>query len=169
MKSNRGTHIGSVGEPSATGARPSKTDSNDAPAQEWRDPDWPELVGALELKGAVRMLADNCAYLERVGGTIRLSLDSRSESTLTSARQKALAEALSKRFGEKLKVDIALDAHRDTPEKETRVERTSRENDERRAAARASLETDPNVKAMQDMFGAELKVDSIEPITPSSD
>jgi len=143
--------------------------AKDAPGQDWQDPDWPELVGSLELKGAVRMLADNCAYLGRDGRTIRLSLDSRSESTLTAQRQKALGEALSKRFAETLHVDIALDAHRDTPDKETRVERTSRENDERRAAARASLETDPNVKAMKDMFGAELKVDSIEPITPSSD
>ena len=39
----------------------------------------------------------------------------------------------------------------------------------RQAAARAAIESDPNVKAMKDMFGAELKVDSIEPITPTSD
>ena len=115
------------------------------------------------------MLADNCAYLGRKGSTIHLSLDSRSQASLTPQRQKALAEALSARFGESLRVDIALDAHRDAPDKETRVERVSRESDEIQAAAKASLETDPTIKAMKDMFGAELKEDSIEPISPNSD
>ena len=160
---------------SAKAAPPADVPSRPAPepaapvARDWEEPDWPELVGDLELKGAARMLADNCAYLRREGATVRLSLDSRSESTLTAPRKKALEEALSQRFGEALKVDIVLDAHRDEPKAETRTERSSRQNEERHAAARASIESDPNVKAMQDMFGAELKVDSIEPINPSSD
>ena len=143
--------------------------SAESTARPWEEPDWPELVAELELKGAARMLADNCAYLKRDGSTVFLSLDSRSESTLTPARKKALEAALSARFGEALRVDIALDAHRDVPDKETRTERSSRESEERQAAARAAIESDPNVKAMKDMFGAELKVDSIEPITPTSD
>ena len=36
--------------------------------------------------------------------------------------------------------------------------------DARYEAARASIEADPNVKALQDMFGAELNQDSIEPL-----
>jgi DNA polymerase-3 subunit gamma/tau len=152
----------------AAKARAEKAEPTPAP-QTWQEPDWPELVGSLPLKGAVRMLADNCAYLGREGDTVRLSLDRRSESTLTAPRRKALEEALSAKFGETLKVDIELDAHREAPEAETRVERTSRENEQRQAEARESLETDPNVRAMKDLFGAELKVDSIEPITPSSD
>ncbi len=38
---------------------------------------------------------------------------------------------------------------------------------ERYEAAKASLESDPNIQTLQTMFGAELKTDSIEPITPS--
>ena len=38
--------------------------------------------------------------------------------------------------------------------------------DERIEAAREILEADPNVKALKDMFGAELKADSIELLNP---
>ncbi|MDJ0941126.1 MAG: DNA polymerase III subunit gamma/tau [Woeseiaceae bacterium] len=136
-------------------------------ATDWSEPDWTSLIATLGLKGAVRMLADNCAYLKRDGQTIYLGLDSRSESTLTPQRREALSEALSSHFGERLKVDIALDAHRDQPEAETPVERASRENDERYAAARESIESDPNVQALKNMFSAELKSETIEPINPT--
>jgi len=36
--------------------------------------------------------------------------------------------------------------------------------DARLAAARESLESDPNVQTLKNMFGAELKADSIEPL-----
>ena len=49
---------------------------------------------------------------------------------------------------------------------ETPVQEESRMADERMEAARQSLEADPNVKALKDMFGAELKTDSIELINP---
>jgi hypothetical protein len=42
--------------------------------------------------------------------------------------------------------------------------------DERITAARKSLESDPNVQRLKNMFGAELKTDSIEPLdSPRSD
>ena len=44
----------------------------------------------------------------------------------------------------------------------------ARRADEKMEAARASLESDPNVKALQDMFGAQLNTESIELIQGSS-
>jgi hypothetical protein len=38
----------------------------------------------------------------------------------------------------------------------------ARRSDEKLEAARESLEADPNVKALRDLFGAELNPDSIE-------
>lgn len=109
------------------------------------------------------MLAINCAYVRRKGATLYFSADSKAESVLTRQRKDALADALSAHFGERLSVDIAID---DTVvvEKETPVQEESRKSDEQYEAARASLESDPNVKTLKDMFGAELKTDSIEPI-----
>ncbi|HEX5788150.1 MAG TPA: DNA polymerase III subunit gamma/tau [Woeseiaceae bacterium] len=132
----------------------------------WQDPDWSRLANSLPLKGAVRMLAINCAYLRRNGNTLHFSVDRNAEAVLTRARQQALAEALSAHFGEPLLVDIVQDGGAGAAGRETPVQQASRETDERYAAARQALEADPNVRAMQSLFGAELKFDSIEPIAP---
>lgn len=47
---------------------------------------------------------------------------------------------------------------------ETPIQEQARRSDEKLEAARESLEADPNVKALRDMFGAQLNPDSIEPI-----
>ncbi|MDZ7643820.1 MAG: DNA polymerase III subunit gamma/tau C-terminal domain-containing protein [Woeseiaceae bacterium] len=106
----------------------------------------------------MRLLASNCAYVRRDGNVVRLSLDQRSESLLTRRRQDALAEALSGHFGETLRVDIEVGEQTE----ETPLQAEARAADEKLAAARESLEADPNVQALQDMFGATLNADSIE-------
>jgi DNA polymerase-3 subunit gamma/tau len=87
-------------------------------------------------------------------------LDPLSEPLLTRQRRDALAAALSKYFGEQLSVDIRVaESAPETPHAQE-----NRMADERLAAARESLESDPNVQALKTMFGAELKTDSIEPL-----
>jgi len=126
----------------------------------WQEPDWSQLIGQLPLSGFNKQLASNCAYLRRDGDTIFLSLDGRSESYLTRARQAAMAEALSAYFGEELKVDISVGVVTD----ETPVQKVARKEIENLDAARAGLEADPNIKTLKDMFGAEIVADSVEPI-----
>jgi len=147
--------------------RPARSQNVAVPASqisEWKDPDWKLLISELNLTGANKLLANNCAYLHRENGTLHFSLDSRSESLLTKSRQKALAAAVSERFGEALRVEINIAAS--SPETPMREE--ARRADEKMEAARASLESDPNVKALQDMFGAQLNTESIELIQGSS-
>lgn len=132
-----------------------------AEAASWQEPDWTELMPRLDLTAVSRQLASNCAYLRREGDTVYLSLDSRSESYLTREREQKLAAALSNYFGEKLKVDIAVG----DVEKETPVQTEKRMEVEEIDAARAGLEADPNVRALKDMFGAELVADSVEPLS----
>ena len=156
-------------EPPKVAAKPKSSaaaaDQSSAAAadQSCDDTDWGQLISQLDLKGAVRLLAINCALLRRDGNTLYFSLDGKSESVLTPSRRDALAEALSKHYGESLTVKIEIgEAAPETPvQEETRMAGESYE------AARASLESDPNVQTLQTMFGAELKADSIEPITPS--
>jgi DNA polymerase-3 subunit gamma/tau len=132
-----------------------------AASQEWQEPDWVSLVPQLGLSGLNKQLASNCAYLRREGATVLFSLDGRSESYLTKARQNSLASALSQYFGETLKVEIAVGpAAAETP-----VQVEKRKEAEQLDAARAGLEADPNVKALKDMFGAELVPESVEPIS----
>jgi DNA polymerase-3 subunit gamma/tau len=113
------------------------------------------------------MLAMSCAYLRRDGNTLFFSADGNAEAVLTRQRKDALAQALSAHYGETLLVDIDLDSELAAKGAETPMQEESRKTDERYAAARESLESDPNIKALKNMFGAELKSDSIEPISPS--
>ncbi len=124
----------------------------------WQEPDWGPLVAEMSLPGAVRLLAGNCAYVRRESSTVFLSIDPRSESLLTRPRKEALAHALSERFDEPLVVDIAIGVAAD----ETPLQEETRRADEKIEEAIATLESDPNVKSLKDMFGAELNTDSIE-------
>jgi len=124
--------------------------------------DWGKVIQALGLSGASKLLAANCAWLRRNEDTVYLGLDRRSESLLTRSRQQAIADALSAKFGQALKVEISVAAS--AGESETPIQEQARRSDERLEAARESLEADPNIKALRDMFGAELNPDTIEPI-----
>ena len=148
----------------ATATSSASVQTTKAASASWQDDaDWTQLISKMHLKGATRQLATNCALLRREGDTLYFSLDAKSEAMLTRARQNALAESLSQQFGETLRVSIEVgEAAPETP-----VQEESRMEGERYAAAKASLEADPNIKTLQTMFGAELKADSIEPITPS--
>ena len=146
-----------------TAAKPEtpKPDTADVKTVAWEEPDWKELVVSLGLSGAVRLLASNCAYLRREGNTVYLGLDPRSQAMLTNQRKDVIASKLGEYFGERLNVDIAMGSETD----ETPLQQESRMTDERLEEARQSLEADPNVQKMKDMFGAELKTDTIEIIS----
>jgi DNA polymerase-3 subunit gamma/tau len=132
-----------------------------AESRAWSEPDWSQLVTDLELAGAARLLASNCAYLRREGNTVYLGLDPRSDAMLTKQRKDMIAERLTAHFGENLVVDITLGS----AVKETPIQQESRMADEKLEEARQSLEADPNVQALKNMFGAELKTDTIEIIS----
>jgi DNA polymerase-3 subunit gamma/tau len=140
-------------------ARPApEKPAKSASAVAWQEPEWSALLPSLSLNGATRLLAGNCAYLRREADTVHLSLDPTFEAMLTRARAQNIAEALSTHFGEPIKVDIAMSEG--GPETPHQAE--TRQADESIAAARQSLENDPNVRTMKSMFSAELKPDSIE-------
>jgi DNA polymerase-3 subunit gamma/tau len=129
-------------------------------AAAWEDLDWSELIGNLEIGGAGRLLASNCTFVRREKKVLHLCLDGKSETLRTKSTEAALTRALCAHYGESLRLDISIgDTGSATP-----IQEEARRVDAKYEAARASIEADPNVKAMQDMFGAELNADSIEPI-----
>ena len=129
-------------------------------AVEWQDPDWSELVGNMGLSGAAKMLASNCALLRRDKNVVHLRLDEKSESFLTKSAEAALKDALGRHFGESLRVAISIGETKTA----TPAQQEARRVDAQYEAARASIEADPNVKALKDLFGAEINADSIEPL-----
>ena len=124
----------------------------------WQEPDWKELIPQLRLAGADRLLASSCALLKREDNTIFFSLDPASESYLTRQRKESLAATLSRHFNETLTVDISIGK----AAVESPLQEESRQADERFEAERVKLEADPNVQTLKDMFGAELKTESIK-------
>jgi DNA polymerase-3 subunit gamma/tau len=136
--------------------------STDTLSRIWQNPDWSDLISQLDINGANRMFANNCAYLRREGNVVFLSLDIRSESLLTRPRKDALAEALTKHFGESLTLDISLQESVGEADVATPHQEEVRDNDARLDAARLSLENDPGVHALQNMFGAHMQADSVE-------
>ena len=121
--------------------------------------EWGAIVASLDLTGFARQLAANCALVGRESGVVRLALDPRNQSLKTPAQQENLAQALSRHFGEKLRVEIdvrPVDAL--TPaqaEQRVAVEATD--------AARRAFDADPTVQALKDRFGATVLPDSVRP------
>jgi DNA polymerase-3 subunit gamma/tau len=98
--------------------------------------------------------------VRREQNVLHLCLDGKSETLLTKSTEAALKKALCTYYDESLRLDISIgETVSATPSQEE-----ARRVDAKYEAARASIEADPNVKALQDMFGAELNPDSIEPI-----
>lgn len=138
-------------QPQAASQRPTGS------AVEWNDPDWTTVVAGLEVRGAVKLLAGNCALSGRNGREVHLALDKAAESYLTRAREQALAEAISRYFGESLTVRVSIgQAAAETP-----LAAAARAEGEGLEAARRTLESDPNVKSLIDVFDATLNSDTV--------
>lgn len=127
----------------------------------WNDElNWPDIVQSLGLKGVLKQFADNCVMQGRNGNTIEFNLDPLGQPLMTDQTKPRLAKALSDYFGEDLKISVNLaDAAVDT------VFRQNNSAEKKRLeAARRAMEEDPQVKALQEQFGAKLDPDSIKPM-----
>jgi DNA polymerase-3 subunit gamma/tau len=124
--------------------------------------EWTGILAALDLQGAPRQLAANCALIAREGTTLRLALDARSASLHTRVLEDKLAQALGRHLGGPVRLEIEV--RENTPG--TPARSSERAEAEQRAQARAAFEADPNVAAFKDRFGASVLVDTIRPVAP---
>jgi DNA polymerase-3 subunit gamma/tau len=120
---------------------------------------WSQIFPHLDLQGATRQLASHCAWVGREGNVVRLSLDPKTKLVRTQAQQDKLAQALSKHFGEPLRVEIDLAE----PVAETPAQAEHRASVEQLDEARQSLDNDPNVRAFKERFGATLLPETVRP------
>jgi DNA polymerase-3 subunit gamma/tau len=152
---------GGAGAP-ATGAARARAVAAAAPAGgsalAMAPENWSRIIEALGISGPARQLAANCALAGRQGAQVRLLLDPR--ATRTPGTEAKLADALSRYLGEKvlLVFDTSATAAAATPARELR-----RQDDERLQQARAALESDPNIQALQRQMGATIFPDSVRP------
>jgi DNA polymerase III subunit gamma/tau len=154
----------------ASRTAPAKSDAASAPAASpaaahpsaSEASDWSQLIERLNLQGPVRQLAAHCALLSKQGPKLQLQLDPEGEHYKTASMEAKLAQALSAHFGESVRLEFAVTA----PAAATPAQRQRSAAEDRMQQARASIETDPNIRAMRDVFGATVQPDSIRPQEP---
>jgi DNA polymerase-3 subunit gamma/tau len=125
--------------------------------------DWARIVAQLGLQGPVSQLAAHCNLLGKEGARVRLLLDATGEPFRRPALEDKLAQALTAHFGESIKLDIEVGADAQSVAIDTPARRQQAQAQDRLQAARASIESDPNIQAMRDMFGATVQPESIKP------
>jgi len=150
-----------VRAPAATpSAAPPKRSAAPAAGAAAPSGDWSKIVQQLNLTGPVGQLAVHSALVVKEGNKIRLSLDAGNGHYRSPAREERLAQALSEYFGEKITLEMQLaTAVINTPAQQQKVAA-----DDKLQNARSSIDSDPNIRAMRDVFGATVQPDSIRPI-----
>jgi DNA polymerase-3 subunit gamma/tau len=114
--------------------------------------DWEALVATLALQGTTKQFAANCVLLERAGNVIRLQLDPAGESFRRPQIEERLTVALSQHFGANIRLEVlAAPAAGETL---TPARREVLANEGRQRAAEQSIDSDPAVRAMREVFGA---------------
>jgi DNA polymerase-3 subunit gamma/tau len=120
---------------------------------------WARVVGDLDVSGAARQLAANCALIEHKGNGLQLGLDARGATLNTPANRERLLQALAKYLGGPVKLEFVEGA----AAIETPTQNVERRTAATLEAARRSLAEDPVVREMQSRFGATLHPESVRP------
>ena len=118
---------------------------------------WTAILNQLDLTGAARQLASHCVLLGREGGVVRLALDPARPFVSTPAQQEKLAQALSRHFGE----SVRLEFESIVPDELSPARADEHASLAQLAAARESLESDPGVQALRERFAATLLPDTV--------
>lgn len=121
--------------------------------------DWPAFVASLPVRGAARQLAENCALKSATDRDIQLRIEHRNGHLVTDNLSERLSEVISEYFGSRVRLmfEVAEKAG------QTAAARASAAAEQERQQARQSIEQDPKVQQLVDMFGAEIVEDSIRP------
>jgi DNA polymerase III subunit gamma/tau len=122
--------------------------------------DWRSLVESMQLKGVLRELAMNCALKSRDNNNWKLVLDTSHQQLLSKTRQQRLEQSLCEVLQQTLHVQIEVQGSADN----TPAQQQLQEAETRQADAVNSIESDPNVKAIQKVFDATLHKETIRSV-----
>ena len=121
---------------------------------------WARVIGDLDVTGAARQLATNCALLEHRGNVLRFAIDPKVARTPPQVEK--LAQALGRYLGTAVKLEFVDGA----APVETPSQHGERRSAEALEAARRSLEDEPTVRELKSRFGATLHPESVRPTEP---
>ncbi len=151
------------GTPVASAASAITTPAAIAPAAQAvaaADEDWHALVARLPLSGMAKQLAQHCELSERSETAIRLRLAPVHRHLLGKPQQDKLQAELQTCYGRPLRLEIDVAE----PATETPAERSRNAQRERQERAIASIEQDPFVRDVVDLFDASIDESTIKPV-----
>jgi DNA polymerase-3 subunit gamma/tau len=119
--------------------------------------DWRDIIDEMALAGLVKEFAGHCVLREHTKDKIHLALSPAQEHLLNTAQKDRLHAALKTRFGDQIKIVLTVE----DPDSETPAQRKIRQEQERQLAAEKSVESDPNIQLMKELFDATVDVNSI--------
>ncbi|MCX7162926.1 MAG: DNA polymerase III subunit gamma/tau [Betaproteobacteria bacterium] len=122
--------------------------------------DWHALVARLPLTGMAKQLAQHCELSERTATLLRLRLSPVHKHLLGKPQQEKLQVELQKSCGAGLRLEIDVAE----PAAETPAERSRNQQRERQDRAIASIEQDPFVRDVVDLFDASIDESTIKPV-----
>jgi DNA polymerase-3 subunit gamma/tau len=146
---------------SAGGAPATAAVAADSPPAGAEADGWAAILGQLELSGAARQLASHCVFLGRQGAVVRLALDPRNQLVRTATTEEKLAQALSRHFGQTVRLEFQAPAAGGT---ETPAQAQRRASEAELAAARRAFEEDPGVRNLRERFGATVLPETVRPV-----
>ena len=121
---------------------------------------WIEIYQGLPVGGVLQNIAANLALVEVRGNTLRFDLDIDNSSLYEITHQQRLAEVLTEYFHQPINVDIEVGV----VSLETPQGYRLRKREERQAAALDSLQHDPNVRRVMNVFGGVLLEKTVKPV-----
>jgi DNA polymerase-3 subunit gamma/tau len=120
---------------------------------------WGDVVAQLGLAGLLRELANNTTLESHDEGAMTLTLEETHAKLFNKEREEELRQALEKYYGAPIRLKMNLGR----PSVETPAKERSRLQEERQQAAVQAIVEDPNVRALQEKFGARVNPASIRP------
>ena len=120
---------------------------------------WSRVVGDLEVSGAARQLATNCALIEHSGNT----LQARPRCAQCRAQRRRQIERLIQALAKYLGGPVKLEFVEASPAIETPTQNVERRSAEALEAAKRVARGRSAVREMQSRFGATLHPESVRP------
>ncbi len=128
---------------------------------------WESLVTSLALSGLGMQLARQCSVVDWQHQTLTLSIARRHETLATKRLIESLRSALCQRLGVEIELKMRWAEEGQAPQN-TLAQQEAAQQAERQRDAERLLEQDPNVRALQETFNAQLRPDSVRPWSDAS-
>jgi DNA polymerase-3 subunit gamma/tau len=148
-------------QPAKSVAEPAAPECIEQPSPHWPpDSDWASILAAMNLAGMSREMANHSVLRTLTRQTCHLALDRQYEQLRTPQVERTLERALQEHFRRPIKLTVSVEGVLD----DTPAIRQQRAREERQRAAELTISQDENVKAFQELFGAQVVPGSVRPL-----